>query len=1098
VRRRECCPRRREAAEAGERALRLALSRAGHQVTFREIAAAWQEANGVTLIASRGRNSWAYVFDPGIREGRVAVTRHGFLPFYTLRDGPAYALPEEPALQLTPFRLEISAAAEQAIALAQRRLGRWVTWGEIQDAWPEANNVPESPFRNPARAGYVTQPGRDAGTITLTREGGSTYYTLSHGPEYPLLPLRPEFTAARLAIAAGAEQALRVALRRHQRQVRWDEIKSVWGEANGKHARRPGAAALARWVFEPLVKRGSVIKTKRGPFTYYTLADGTGYSLPAPKPEFNAFRLADCATAERALALAIARAGTQVTVDAILAAWPDVNPETRLPARNTQYLSRIFEPGRKAGRVSFTKRGNLLYFGLVDRSDCEIPPRVRGPRVLSVRVRARIDAMLCVLACAVETAGVMVEAVTVHDAWPSAQNGVGRPLMDALQNDLAVACNEGRIRRVEKNRHVYYAPADCNDVQPPQYASNLHRVEVALARAVARLNSAVLIPHIEQEIAADPDLHRTADVPITDALGSLREWGRARTIDHLGRNRGYNYWSPPDGPHWVRPEAEHHFDRRYRAVLSLWRASHGRPFTTKALRRYASARPTFRTQDRHLLSWTNALNQFRENGDLVAIRVEGSRYRRWAPASAWRALSPAEQQARIRDLFGREIDPDAPVPVGHLGLTESATVHDVGFETIGNNLRTLVLAAKAIRSVVELDASRRRILRMRPVTVEDVKRAAATRPALVPKNASLAVALSSAVQQKGGRPPLASFGVVRGLWFIDVRSTPTGQAYVAYLTALNAAEPKTALRRLRRLRRAADDSLLRIVPLPSSVLDARAHLLATDLLQKARLLAAASRRAELLTEEQSDALEIIRRLRAWACEARALTCRPPEAPTVINLVEVAGLTTDAVVQQIGSLLVVNHGHYEVKNRLGTAGIVPPDEASFRLQKQRKRRPYNNLVDRVGFACYCAARWGGPSLASLAQQAWHAMGELRNPGPFIETLMDHAATATHASATAALGFYDDSTSRAALVEYLRRFAAEPGLVGRGTTVVAAETAALGLAPLPFGACATELSLSERQILGVVACDGVDDRIRRVAARVLRAWDEGWSRDQLLFL
>jgi hypothetical protein len=495
----------------------------------------------VTLIASRGRNSWAYVFDPGIREGRVIVTRLGFLPFYTLRDGPVYMLPEGPALQLTPFRLEISAAAEQAIALAQRRLGRWVTWGEIQDAWPEANNVLESPFRNPARAGYVTQPGREAGTITLTRKGGSTYYTLSHGPEYPLLPLRMEFTPARLEIAAGAEQALRVALRRHQRQVRWDEIKSVWGEANGKHARRPGGAALARWVFEPLVKRGSVIKTKRGPFTYYTLADGTGYSLPAPKPEFNAFRLADCATAERALALAIDRTGTQVTVDAILAAWPDVNPETRLPARNTQYLSRIFEPGRKAGRVSFTKRGNRLYFGLVDRTDCGIPPRVRGPRVLSARVRARIDTMLCVLACAVETAGVMVEAETGHDAWPSAQNGVGCPLMGALQNDLAVACNEGRIRRVEKNRHVYYAPADRNDVQPPQYASNLHRVEVALARAVARLNSAVLIPEIEQEIAADPALHRMTDAPVWDALGKLREWGGARAINYLGRNSGYNW-----------------------------------------------------------------------------------------------------------------------------------------------------------------------------------------------------------------------------------------------------------------------------------------------------------------------------------------------------------------------------------------------------------------------------------------------------------------------------------------------------------------------------------------------------------------------------
>jgi hypothetical protein len=127
-----------------------------------------------------------------------------------------------------------------------------------------------------------------------------------------------------------------------------------------------------------------------------------------------------------------------------------------------------------------------------------------------------------------------------------------------------------------------------------------------------------------------------------------------------------------------------------------------------------------------------------------------------------------------------------------------------------------------------------------------------------------------------------------------------------------------------------------------------------------------------------------------------------------------------------------------------------------------------------------------------------MGELHNPGPFIETLMDQVATATHASATAVLGFYDDSVSRAALVEYLRRFAAAPGLVSSGTTVVAAETAALGLAPLPFGACATKLTSSERQKLDTVAREGVDERIRRIAARVLRAWDEGWSRDQLLFL
>jgi hypothetical protein len=127
-----------------------------------------------------------------------------------------------------------------------------------------------------------------------------------------------------------------------------------------------------------------------------------------------------------------------------------------------------------------------------------------------------------------------------------------------------------------------------------------------------------------------------------------------------------------------------------------------------------------------------------------------------------------------------------------------------------------------------------------------------------------------------------------------------------------------------------------------------------------------------------------------------------------------------------------------------------------------------------------------------------MGELRTPLPFRATLLNPTATARHTAAAAVLGFYDDKVSRAVLLEYLQRFISNLGRVGEDTTVVAAETAVLGLARLPFGAVATELTRDEHRVLLEVSARGIDERVQTVARRVVRSWDESWDRDRLLFL
>jgi hypothetical protein len=1101
-------PTRLSLCEDAVRALALALKRAEHQVTFRQIAAAWSEANPGTDASLPERHSWKLIFEPAVRQGRVVVTRVGFLPYYTLRDGPDYPLPERTPIALTSYRLEISAAAERALALALARAGRQVVWSEIQDAWCEANGSTEPLVGCDRPAWYVTEPARVAGRIVRTHYQHFTFYTLAAGPEYAIPSLRPTFTARRLQAAHAAERALGLALVRAGHQVTWREIRAAWEEANGAQCRYRSVGDWQR-IIEPLIQAGRIRRTRqqegRSRLLYFTLVDGPEYPLPA-KPEFSEFRLAKCEAGVRALALALSFAGTQVQREQIRAAWLAANassdPRFADPPPNMKHWDWIIAPAVRVDRVGVTLRAGQGFYTLADGRTYLLPPRLQSPRVFGPRLRMRMVRAENALSLAAGEMNRMVETAEIVGTWEHANSEPMDCSTDEVLQILWASAEMGRVHHERQNRHNYFAPLNRPDLTPPLFASDLHRIEEAVKRAATRMRSAVLFEEILREVESDPDLQPQGSVPISGILSTLTWWNRIQAFKHLGRRAGYLYYAPLASPKWVRAEAEHHLDRCYRAVLELWRASHGRPFTTRALRRFAASRPGLRIANDASYDWATVLRQFRRNGDLASIREENSHYHRWAPNAEWSALSSEERERRLHDQFGRNVDPDEPYAAAGTGLDTDATPYDVAHTSRARDLRILVLVAKAIRGASEDDPERRRILRARPVTLVHMREALHARPALrLGDRESLAAHVSDAVRirEYTRRPALTPVGVVGRRRFLDVRATPAGHAYVAYCIAAAGVKLRSARQRVRQLRQAFDLSDLKLVPLPQTVLHARADLLAAELRGRARALVSACRKAELLVEEHQRALADIGELRRLRRDVISLVSQPRPALIDAKVVERVGITAETATKQVTDLLPIQpRNNSAIVGWLGRTALRPADPETKRLQKAKKRRSVNWMVDRVGFACYSSVKWGGPLLASLGQQAWHAMGDLRTSDLFIAALQDPGATSVHAPCAAVLGFFDDGPSRGALVDYIHRSLAVRGRVAYGTTVIGVETAVLGLAPLPFGACATTLLPVEQAALWEVAQDGVDERIRTIATRVLRAWDENWSRHQLCVL
>lgn len=181
-----------------------------------------------------------------------------------------------------------------------------------------------------------------------------------------------------------------------------------------------------------------------------------------------------------------------------------------------------------------------------------------------------------------------------------------------------------------------------------------------------------------------------------------------------------------------------------------------------------------------------------------------------------------------------------------------------------------------------------------------------------------------------------------------------------------------------------------------------------------------------------------------------------------------------------------------------APAPPREPRSSSVARSRVGRSAKTSLDRVAFACYATLRWAGPSLAGFAARAFHVLGELRDPTPFIVVLKSAEWRSSHILAASALGILDDPTSRGALVDYLERSFTPEGNYRRDVTPAGVRAAVYGLAKLPLGGLATLLTPRERGALKCVIGNSGDPVLQSIANRVLSAWDENWQRDRLLYL
>ena len=732
-------------------------------------------------------------------------------------------------------------------------------------------------------------------------------------------------------------------------------------------------------------------------------------------------------------------------------------------------------------------------------------PAVTRPRrqVHTQAVLDRCAAAEEALRSAVAEAGTMVESDAITVAWSSLATLVERVVPRRIARALAPAIKAGRVEMVKANRHFYFAPAGRDDLRPPAYASDLHRVEEALARATARLRSAVLHEEVEREVRADPDLvPRSQDVAY--CLGVLRRCGRVRTVRPFKRmlERPY-YYTLPDGPRWVRPEAEHHFDRRLRAVHGLWRASGGRPFTTRALRRYARCRASLWIGGEPPYAWTNALHQLLDAGDLVRIPISGTRMVLWAPAAAWHSLPEGERHSRLEDRSGRT--PEAPAAVTRGAVPTGLPVHDVRRVSANYDARSLVLAAQVDSASTFADAELRAIILARPVTVKQVAAAQRSRPAVgggAPGGVKVLLQQAARLRTGAKTSAVVKLGTVGRETYYAARKTEAGEAYVAFRRAVWEAQPRAARATALHLTEAARQARSGVVPLPEVVLSARAAELAARCREAANRLRTAAAETRLLPDEAQAAGVTIQLLESIADEVDVVLAGDhelvPEAPPTPAGVEAPLLSCRAASDQLDGLVSKGGGaHVGMSNRFRYIHVVRVGlQDAVRVSKYG--RGNSSLLDRVAFACYTSMRWGGPTLSATAHRAWHGVGALRDSAPFAAALRVASDEAGHMSAASVLGFFDDPISRDALADYLRRSTCGDGRIAAGTTVPAAEAAAYGLAPLPFGGVAVALRDDERSALGSIAMKGADERLRWVAARVIAAWDEGWGRDRLLHL
>jgi len=814
------------------------------------------------------------------------------------------------------------------------------------------------------------------------------------------------------------------------------------------------------------------------------------------------------AQAEAALQAALNAAGHLVTSDAIIRAWVTANGGVPAPDAQTVRWHWVFAPALARGRI--VRRGKTL-FGLSGHSASAVPPPSPPPKNGQHVLERCATAEGVVVRLAREQRR-LVGATEVADSWQRvAASKAPAGASKRLARYLEPAIQAGRIRVVRKSRRNYFGPSDEPGFEPPRYASDLQRAEAALGRAIVRMKSAVLLEEIQREIDADPALTLESErLTLANMVSTLSQTGRCKRIRHLARYEdAVRYYSAPGGPWWVSAAAEHVLDRRWRAIMALWKASGGRPFTTHALRLYACSRPGLQIENDPPYAWTNSLHLFHTQESLVRLGRRDSRHVRWAPTREWNALTPELREARLQDGYRAFPGSDDIAAAGNGNAADVGPV-DTGFASRNEDMRSLVRLAKAIRGAAEPDKHRRQVLRLRPVCLSDIARAVEHRPEWVhTAGPPLHTCLTEASRLRAGmrKTAIVFIGRVANRAFYDTSGSPASAAFVAFRAALRAASPSRLRRTLRELRNAAELARSGILPLAKAIIDARAAKLLKDLRDRLEALERAAEAAALLSEEVTavqatlgNLAEIAADINRWAPSGNV-----DSAAGVVDMHERTRLefvdSADAFrsIADVAEFRLLTPRLLAWRSPLiGRYYLFPEVLMRTRSSGGTRGRPLELGVDRVSFIAYAASRWAGPRAATYANTALFALGDLRDPEPVIVALEDPTRPSLHPTAAAALGVLDDSGSRDALVRYLIRSVVSDGSYGPGTCVSAAELAAYGLAPLPFAPAATALRAHEQEALEAVAREGADAALRFTARAVLRAWLENWSGEALMSL
>lgn len=910
---------------------------------------------------------------------------------------------------------------------------------------------------------------------------------------------KPPFTRSRLALCADAEAAVAKAQAITGHLIAAREARRYWIKIQSDCPVAP-AAERWRWMLEPAVCAGRVVQqVEKGLALYGIAQDESSACLPPAGRQYGPRLLDVSRQAEEALLQAMQIKGAMVLPAEISSAWMTLFAKHSAPPSSGEGWSKTLAPAVQAGRVITERRGNDLYFGLKDDPACTLPP----PPLPKWTRRKLEDCERAEQAVesAVALTGAMASTREICDAWERLFTEPPPPqVRKQIYKALEPAVLLGRVRVASRiTRGYLFAPMARIDVPPPAYVSDLERVEEAVRRAVTRMGSAVLMEEIAAEVALDSELMLQTQLTLTHQLQSLTDCGRVAAIRSRRRQgRCRKYYSTAWGPRWVLASAEHHLDRRMRAARALWKASRGHAFTTTALREFANARPSYCTEGDPPYAWTNALQYLHEDGQLVRIASEDSYHVRWAPADKWNALAPADQERALRDASRCP-----PAEVSEPGNDGDDLVNrsplDVGFASHAQDMRTLVLLAKAHALAAETDPGRRQILRSRPVTLKEVKQAAESRPQLVPRTeVPLRVYLQDAARTRNGQRhgPVTWLGVVRNRAFYDVRITPAAEAYVAYRLALRDAAPAPLRRSVVMLRDAIELHTSGVIPLTDEILNRRVEAMLEKIRDRRTHLTQACDAAALLSEEETQAEQVesrLMKLEKITLRLRtrpSISARPVEPPDALDVLEAW--------KSLDGLYTMAEG--VAPRMLAARFAVPVIRGPVCRQRGRRGgRPVELRMERIEFVRYAHARFGNARSGHFVAQGCHALGDLRSPTAFIAALRDGGRPSAHALAAAALGLLDDPSSRDALADYvIRAVAGSDEYSAPGTTLPGCEAAVHGLAPSPFGGLARELREHEHQALVLAASSRVEDQLRALAQRVLLAWDEGWDRDRLLQL